>query len=484
MSMKIRQPRKPRQALRMRQGIASVLLLCLLACLVPASGFAAPPPGMRISGVDYARIEENIRMRLPVTVTVGNRTFTCRLENGNQLGNEKVDALIKQVMKEMEMTEGTLLYSEDVINKAAKTEGFKAEVLLELGLKLTGADTVMDIYDVATGKKKADDALASFIIGQTVSTICEKLLGGIAGAVVSGLYNSTDVLLREQARLIEESRIKQAALEQAFLLGLFYDRCNQMIEQQEKKQGTDQWKIVGEHTLWTKTTIFGVGTMQYWKLKCDLTRTFDYGGGDVTDYSGVYRGKMQLELWHDLSELDAQFLNTVYLGPHMPFSILEGYYNIEDRYTMQSSLEKTLTQEDFEIHIDRANGVSGVIEEPFSLGGFTDQTLFALYHPIFCWGKPSIWDENGEFEFSGSGVYVRDELSLSFNFAGKPENNNMSCVLMVDRWQVTDNVQVRAPYKSYSHDGGDGGGGVTVLTDHDVFRDLRKGEGVMIVRGR
>ncbi|MBQ4599774.1 MAG: hypothetical protein IJB19_07660, partial [Clostridia bacterium] len=329
----------------MKRRILSLFLAALLLLPSLLLSASAAPTG-RIDGVDYGRIDENVSLRQKVEFDIGERRFEGWLQNGKTLSEDEVDQIIKSVMNEMEITSGVLRYSEDIIRRAAQNKGFNPEVVLELGAKLalsaTGLDKAKDIYDVATGKKDIPGAISDYIIGESVSTICEQYMKGIPGMVFEALWNSGDIIARETARLLEESKIAQQALERTFLLNLFYQKCNERITAEEKAKGLDTWSIVCNQTVWCQKTLFGIPVLQYWKLSCDLTRTeYVYDDrDDPTNYGGVYRGTMVIDIWHDLSNFDEQFMSQIFMKFPLA-NIWDIIFDFRDEYTA-SNLTKQL----------------------------------------------------------------------------------------------------------------------------------------------
>ncbi len=476
----------------MKRRILSLLLAVMLLLPSLLLSTSAAPTG-RIDGVDYGRIDENVNLRMKVEFDIGERRFEGWLKNGKTLTEEEVDRIIKTVMNEMEITSGVLRYSEDIIRRAAQNKGFNPDVVLELGAKLalgvTGLDKAKDIYDIATGQKSIPGAISDYIIGESVSTICEQYMKGIPGMVFEALWNSGDIIARETARLLEESKIAQQALERTFLLNLFYQKCNERIEAEEKAKGLDTWSIVCNQTVWTQKTLFNIPVLQYWKLSCDLTRTdFIYGeDDDPTNYGGVYRGTMVIDVWHDLSNFDEQFMPLILktLPWIKPFS---SYTNMRDDYTA-SSLTKQLICTNVEIHLDRNNMTSGGMTEYFMLRDFSDTSVFNVKHGIigpvqfgpFVDGK---WIETIPTENGPVNVNVREEFN--HHFSGTLTHGNRYPQILFSEQDYKFDGYVTAPlvgnvFEPWKHQSTPN---FPILTDYKIFEDLQSNRGMLTVLGR
>ena len=476
----------------MKKRILSLFLAVMLLLPSLLLSASAAPTG-RIDGVDYGRIDENVNLRMKVEFDIGERRFEGWLQNGKTLAEEEVDKIIKSVMNEMEITSGVLRYSEEIIRKAAQNRGFNPKVVLELGAKLAleaaELDTMVELYDVATGKKSVPDAIAGYIIGKSVSTICEKYIAGIPGMVLKGLWSSADIVARETARLIEESKIAQQALERTFLLDLFYATCNERIEAEEKAKGLDTWSIVCNQTVWCQQTLFEIPVLQYWKLSCDLTRTeYVYDDrDDPTNYGGVYRGTMVIDIWHDLSNFDEQFMTKI-LETLPWIKPLQAYTTMRDDYTA-SSLTKQLICTNVEIHLDRDNMTSSGMTEYFMLRDFSDTSTFNVKHAImgplhfgqFVDGK---WIAS--YPTPNGTVHVNLKEEFNHYFSGTLTNGNRYPQILFAKQDYMLTGTIIAPYLGNIHEPWthQSTANFPVLTDYKIFEDLRGGRGMLTVVGK
>ncbi len=476
----------------MKKRLLSLLLaLVMVLLLAPVTNSAAPTS--RIEGVDYGRIDENVNLRQKVEFDIGERRFTGYLQNGKTLTEEEVDAIIKQVMNEMEITSGVLLYSEEIIRKATQNKGFNPGVVLELGTKLAleaaELDTMVELYDVATGKKGVPDAVAGYVIGKTVSTICEKYIAGIPGLVLKGLWSSADIVARETARLVEESKIAQQSLERTFLLDLFYATCNERIEAAEKEKGQNTWSIECNQTVWCQKTLFNIPVLQFWRLSCDLTRTDNLYGDrdDPTNYGGVYRGTMVIDIWHDLSGFDEQFMSQIM--KKLPWINQFSFFtNMRDDYTA-SSLTKQLICTNVEIHLDKNNMTSSGMTEYFMLRDFSDTSAFNVKHGIIgpvqfgpiVNGK---WIASYPTKHGPVNVNIKEEFN--HYFTGTLITGNRYPQLIFNKHDYMITGTIIAPYignifEPWTHQTAPN---LPIMTDYKIFEDLQGGRGMLTVLGK
>ncbi|MBR2894204.1 MAG: hypothetical protein IKC03_00915, partial [Oscillospiraceae bacterium] len=345
-------------------------------------------------------------------------------------------------------------------------------------------------YDVVTGKKDIPGAISDYIIGESVSTICEQYMKGIPGMVFEALWNSGDIIARETARLIEEEKIAQQALERTFLLNLFYQKCNERIAAEEKAKGLDTWSIVCNQTVWCQKTLFGIPVLQYWKLSCDLTRTeYVYDDrDDPTNYGGVYRGTMVIDIWHDLSHYDEPFLNQVFMKLPMA-KIWNFFVDFKDEYTA-SSLTKQLICTNVEIHLDRDNMTSGGMTEYFMLRDFSDTSTFNVKHYVrgpvnYLVYKDGVWDDVWQTEHGP--VTIHQEAAYNNHFAGALINGNRYPQIVWTQFEQVANGYTIAPivgkYNDVNYDQ-TSPINYPLLTDYQIFEDLSGGRGMLTVLGK
>lgn len=181
---------------------AVFLCIFLLAGLFPtgtaAAGAIPRTPG-RVPGIDYSRIQPNVTLRRPVEINIGDRVFSGYLQNGATLTNEEVDAAIREVMAEQELTEDKLFYMYSVIAQAAKSTGFDPEIIYKLGMAFaagaTGIDNAAAVYDVVVKGTDPVAVGANIALGSLIGKAAKQVfVKNIYTMVVSGLWNCTQPL--------------------------------------------------------------------------------------------------------------------------------------------------------------------------------------------------------------------------------------------------------------------------------------------------
>ena len=473
--------------------ISLVLVLCMVAAVLPIPADAATGS---ISDVDYTRIVHSTKATLPtVEFHIGGRVFLGTLENGDRLPIEKQDEIIKQVMKDYKMTSTTLYRYEYLIKEAAKANLFNPQAAAELGTNLylgsIGADNVVNGYKLLTGQIKEEDipgVIANTALSEGLSYIAGIAAGPygpVAKMIVSGLMNATDAASREVGRLIEMDALCQEAVAAAMKLDLFYEECGKRIRNAEAANGAATWTLSVAHTSWCQKSLFGIPVLQNWRLSGELTRTeyipgvYYTGQTDPTDYSGIYKGSLTIDIWHDLSSFDEQFFSRIFSNGSFPFQSVQAYFNLTDKGG-GSTLTKTITVEDVEIHINKGAGTS---ESTFSLDGGTDTSSFYLRHPIGGGVKCAYFNSDGVFSFSGYGVSLRAECATEYNFQGALSGDNRYAQILLEDYRFINNFYLSAPYVgSQSWDHGTGGSGGLIMTDYQIFSDLVTNQGKVVVK--
>lgn len=469
-----------------KRCISLMLALALLLACFPAPAQAAGPP-TRIDGFDYTKLKTNTLLQLPVTIKIGGREFKGWLQNGKTMSEADQDKIIKEIMSDWKITSGTFYRSKYLNEQVAKAQGFRPGVAVDLAIKGfmggTGLDNVENAVRLMT-LQVSDEEGGGMLINTALGAGLGKLAslafgpyGPIAEAIVSGLWNCTDVAAQEVGRLIQESETAKEAVAYELKLKLFYEECNQKLLDAEKSHGGSSWHITCDGSHMVSKSLFGIPVIQHWQVNFNLPRTdFIYDDdSDPTNFGGVYRGTVRINIWHDLSGFDEAFYDRFYLG-YVPLASVAGYFNMKDTYS-SSSLYKELVCHNVEIHLDRDNMTSGTgMTEYFSLGTFQDTSGFNLRHRIHGGIKAPYYNSDGILHVSVGPASVHAECAQETTFTGSLGGGNRYPQLNMQSCQMRSNGYVSAPYgagTSWNHNSG-GPGGV-IATDYSIFEDLGDG---------
>jgi hypothetical protein len=471
-----------------------IALFCAVALLLAAAPQPAvnaarmTNPNNRIEGIDYSRIEENEYLTMPVVFTIGEARFDkAELVNGHTLTPEEVDEVIRKVMasfdavapdgSKMPMTEGRLNFYADAIESARRikgdyVKGFDSYSLVRLvGLALG--------FDISEGWSEVGSFAGSKLVDKLADVyLPTKLLNELVGIVDDG--GLVMEVAGELFRMYVEHQEARDAVMYTALLDNFYLTCNEEIKKAERQKAQESWRIKCNQTVWRSTTLFGVPVKQYLKLTCDLTRDFDYGGGYNADWSGRYRGSIMVEIWHDLSLVDEQFKEKIFLSDSLPFDLSSRAFDYKDESTSSSRLVKLLINNDFELHLDRRNGVSGGMVQPFSLKGFRDISEFYLYRQMHGTPNLSVFDDEGNFhlEIEGGLITVDANVNVRDTFRGGLTGDSKGALIYATQWEFNDTTwaQVPAGNWSYTSDYSESGDiEAVIMTDYTPFDMLRYG---------
>lgn len=467
----------------MRRCTAILLLAILLtiAC-VPLGAQAMIPPGEGIEGVDYTRIKKNESLKKEVEFQIGDKVFTGTLSNSKTLTDEEIDKIIRKVMNENKVTSGTLLGAEDRIANALEYDASRyvsPRVLGELLLANLGVGSAQELSEMLFGDKSfpstADfyiDALRDVALNQLFD-IAMGLAVGAGFTKLLGIAKSVaEVGSREYLEFVESNKRAEQGIAAALALEEFYAKCNAAIKKEEKKNGTNSWNLSCEKTIWTKVTLFGsIEVVQFWRLECDLRRE-TAPDDDPANWAGTYLGPMKLDIWHEMSTYDEEFLEKFYLSPKLPFARGADSYTEKDECSQPSTLTKTLTNKLFAITLDPAMAEQGTLDKPFSFNGFEDRTDFWALHPISA-ALEDEWYDDGEVHFSEADVTVDYTLKQKYNFVGEVSANNRGIHVDVYDWDLSDHGDASDSLHHQQTDNNEGGmDRRTIARDTTVFEDL------------
>lgn len=456
----------------------TLIIIMLLSAFMPT----ALTEGS-LEGVDYTRIKKNESLKKEVTFLVGDKEFKGTLANGKTLSDEEIDKVIRRVMTSNDVTSGMLLAAEAKVNSALQYDESRyvsPRVLGELLLANLGFGNAQELSEMLLGDKELPSS-ADFYIDALKDVALNQLFDIASGLVVGAGFTKlmgfaksvADVGSREYLEFAESNKRAEQAIAAALALEEFYSLCNAAIKEEEKENGTDQWRLDCAKTVWTKVTLFdSVEVVQYWRLECDLKRE-TAPDDDPANWGGTYLGPMKLDIWHEMSTFDEAFLSKFYLSPRLPFRQQTAVFNPKDEYGQPSTLTKTLTNPGFAITLDPGMAENGMLEKPFSFSGFEDETCFWSHHPINTGLDIGLFDD-GEMHYSGGGAALDYTLREKHNFVGEVSGDNRSIHMDMYSWDLTSTGSYTAPYTSGGYDNSESGmDRKTVAKDSTVFEDLR-----------
>ena len=175
----------------MKKRILAVILsaIFIIMCAVPAAAAGGP----RVSGVDYKRIYKPGDGKYNADVIIGNQTFLGHLERELALSEEEVDKILRATLRELGMTEGTLMAYNNAIEKAKEIKDFDVEKAISMLCALVGVDNYIDLFGYVTGwgDKSAKAIALDYAVGEgaefVVSSAAEAAGGRLAVAAGSSL---------------------------------------------------------------------------------------------------------------------------------------------------------------------------------------------------------------------------------------------------------------------------------------------------------
>lgn len=463
---------------KIRRPVSALLAALMLIPLLFLSGTtrAMKEPG-RIPGVDYTRIRENKDLAVEVEFQLGTTKFKGELTNGDTLTNDEIDEIIREVMKQMDMTSGTLGYSKAVIEKAKHLKGFDPAMALRIGLNVAGFGTVADIYDMYTGTKEVGEVTASFVIGQLSGEAVKLITGTKWADIALNAFLATKDIAEEWTRLENEKEIAEQAMQRELLLEMFYRECNARLKKAEEARGGNKWKLKVNDSKLKHKTLFGIETNQYQWLKVDMERVDSFGDNTSTNWSGVYEGTITLQIWHDLDNFDQNFPN-IFANSNPIFKRLQTIYTLRPESAKEkSTLTKILTINDAQIYIDKRNAVGTTLTKSVPLTGAEDVSAFNLAHKVtFALGL-SPWND-GVLKVSGTGASYTADCRMEEDCSGTMLEGNRYPAIMWNSHEVIAHDTLIAPLgvgwtNRPLAGNGKTGVGSPALADYQIYSDLR-----------
>ena len=459
--------------------IVSFALAVVFSCsvlFISGTSNALRKPG-RIDGVDYTKIRENKDLQVEVRFTLGTSAFVGELVNGKVLSQKEIDKIINSVMNQMNITCGVLEYSAMVIEQAKHLKGFDPAAALRIGLNVAGFGTFNDIYDMYTGKKQVSDAAKDFVIGKLSGEAVKLITGAKWADIALSAFLSTKDIAAEWTRMQNEKEIAEKALQRQLLLDLFYKECNERLKKAEQERGTANWKLKVNDIRYGTKKFFGIDVEQVKWLKVDMERVDSFGEKSTTNWSGIYEGTITIEIWHDLSNFDTNF-PMIFTENSDIFRRLETIYKVRPESAKEkSTLNKVITINDAQIHIDKRNAVGTTLTKSVPLKGAEDVSSFKLAHAVTYALNLGQWND-GKLEISSSGAKYSSEITMEECCSGTILEGNRYPAIV---WNTHENIawdSLTAPKgvgwaKRELKGNGKYSVGKAALADYRIFDDLR-----------
>lgn len=477
----------------LRRIAALALALMFSIMLLPSTAYAIKPPYERLEAVDYSRLPINGVLEREVELVIGEHTFDGFLSLGKTLTKEEEDAIIRQVMLDMQITSGMLIRAKYIIQKVERDSGFDMDFVQQLGLKFalsaTGLDNIRDIYDVLTGKEDIPSTAVNMILGEAVSAMAERSFGGVVSVIITGLFSCTEPAARKVADLMNESDEAKEALEKTVMLNTFYDECNRRIAAAVLEKGKGSWVIEICSELTTNATLFGIPVEQRWYVSGDLFREKPTSDNhDPANYSGTYKGDLKIEITHNLKNFDQQFVEKVARQFKMMDSMVNYGFPTTERHTFDSKLTKKLTNTTpVIVNLDRRNMGSKGMSEFISLKDFEDESVFKLDHLVRQGHPNAMWDQDGHLDMivqSEQGpIRVESNFYFESQFGGGLQVGNRYPAVQIDNVDIFGDVTVHYPVIPYMPlIDTKTTLNMPFLADYQIFDALREGEAELIIR--
>jgi len=360
----------------MKEKLILLLLVCL--CFVPSLALAQQKRELDI--LDRSRINEG---RMKMKFEMGGISITGYLENTNTPSEDKLQEIIRQVMKSMDIYLGNIENCIDYINEAQHIQGVNWWFLGELAVRAAGKGELVDWYKNIKNReqngKEIGDLAVDYMLekaGQKadvptqvrehffrfaldeayregVSVTAHELLGCID--YVLALPDAILALDKELKRLDYELELLNVAAERAAVMGVFYNLVNIKIMEELEK---GEWVInFDKHQELMAKTLFDIPIKQQSKIRIELKRVDNSLADpeDPSDWSGVYRGKFLMELYHNSKELDRVFVKKIFFNNHLPYDDawpeeVKKQYELTDE-SKPSTLSRIIEKDNFQVTV-------------------------------------------------------------------------------------------------------------------------------------
>lgn len=502
-----------------------LLNLLLLLCAMGYSGTVMAqlwhPKELDI--VDRSRINEG---RMKVMLEMGGLRMQGILENTNTPTEEELQSIIRQVMMNMGINFGDLDDSQKIIEAAQSVSGVNWWFLGEMGLRVLGHGDAIDWYkkiksfetDGKTWEDRAKDYMFDKVKGDIDDKVEKELKGGFYkyalnndarkiakvekvfaryGCYVTGTFDAIKSLKMELDRLDGELEILDRAAECAAVINVFYRLVNIRIMERLEK---GQWVInFDSHNDAIGKTLFDIPIFQQSKVKVQLKRVSNSIADpeDPSDWSGIYRGKFRIELYHDSKELDRVFIQKIFFNNHLPYDDMwpdeaKKQYKLTDA-SKPSTLSRVIENDNFQIMVEKHQNQQYSRDDAMVFntgeGSFKGNTEF-LVGPVIEAGLIMLENmENAvsEQHVSEIGYEFNQKVQNHFEFTADVGAQRYPYLKFGDHFfdnfgdfKVT--IPGQEQYKKWDNSIASPEKGPRFVIDYDIFKDLDMGR--MYVKGR
>ncbi len=305
-----------------KKRIAIMMLLSVLLFMQPIL-----PASSQNKGIDRSRIRRPDETVYTVTLTIGTISFDGTLERIDRVTDEQVEQAIREVLKDMELTELDVADMQRLVEKAQSEEQITREDVdtFKENLKtVMGADTAVDIVDLLTGGS-----------GKTVEEIIKDYLSGQVDDVKGDIRDKVlDELIEEGSDLASAA---DTANKVADIAVIVLDQMEKDIWKQENRvEAANTWRKMQEFYYQVNSKIYNLQTSKVhgWELKIDteteknlsfftiggnhekwtvtmLLNKIDKKPADPEGPSGTYTGIVAFMVDYDLTAFDEGFAGYV-----------------------------------------------------------------------------------------------------------------------------------------------------------------------------
>lgn len=266
------------------------------------------------SGIDYSRIRKQALV-FPAKLTIGELTFQGTLSRMDKLTDAEFDKIVKDALKEEELTELELSEAMATVDRVAKAEVLTQEdvdrVMGNL-MKLAGVDNIAALIKAVAGS--GGDAFADSLEGLAADEAKDKALewvfeqaaegageaAGVATKLLDAAIISADQYERDKKKW--KDRVDAANAERK--LQAFYERVNDRIDGLTGMR-SHGWALNIADSDREQFTFFTTeGNLEIWTINMILKK---HDIGDNTGPSGKYIGTVTFTVEYDMSPFDKGF---------------------------------------------------------------------------------------------------------------------------------------------------------------------------------